>query len=340
MQDYIKLKQQLEILWQEVERMERENPEPGPGGTSDYTELTNKPSINGVELNGNKTLTQLGIASAASLSSLISQFDDLFAIDNVSVVSDGEYPTTIDSRLTLHQPINLNNVNYYFFEETGIDYSYFAIDTSGAYPKISLAQLLKDSHRVVFYEFATDTVPTDNSDNFITSGGVAAALADKEDKITTISANGTMTNSTTISDTGVSIDIPSDGGYWQISGCITWRGSTPTEAQLRVKFGVRTSTYLMARQTNANDDGLNFMYLPVNCTIKADAYYPSDADKTIHVNVWGKTTAASGNCDVCLIARKIASGTATNNRGLKNSGDNSKDWDKEADEWNWLKDER
>lgn len=66
MQDYIKLKQQLEILWQEVERMERENPEPGPGGTSDYTELTNKPSINGVELNGNKTLTQLGIAPAAT----------------------------------------------------------------------------------------------------------------------------------------------------------------------------------------------------------------------------------------------------------------------------------
>lgn len=185
MQDYIKLKQQLEILWQEVERMERENPEPGPGGTSDYTELTNKPSINGVELNGNKTLAQLGIASAASLSSLISQFDDLFAVDNVSVVSDGEYPTTIDSRLALHQPINLNNVNYYFFEESGVDYSYFAIDTSGAYPKISLAQLLKDSHRVVFYEFATDTVPTADSDNFITSGGVYTALAGKQDTLTT-----------------------------------------------------------------------------------------------------------------------------------------------------------
>lgn len=327
--DYIKLKQQLEILWQEVERLEKENPEPGPGGTSDYTELTNKPSINSVELNGNKTLAQLGIASAASLSTLISQFDDLFAVDNVSVVSDGEYPTTIDGRLALHQPINLNNVNYYFFEESGVDYSYFAIDTSGAYPKISLAQLFKENHRVVFYEYAVDTVPTNNSDNFITSGGVYTALSgkadsssvytknevdtalsSKEDKITTITDNGTMTNSTTITNTGVSVDIPSDGGYWQISGCITWRGSTPTEAQLRVKFGIRTSTYIMARQTNANDDNLNFMYLPVNCTIKADPYYPDDADKTIHVSVWGKTSTASGNCDVCLIARKIASGTA------------------------------
>lgn len=34
----------------------------GGGGTSDYTELTNKPSINGVELVGNKTTEQLLIA--------------------------------------------------------------------------------------------------------------------------------------------------------------------------------------------------------------------------------------------------------------------------------------
>ena len=66
MQDFIKLKQQLEILWAEVLRLERESPEPGPGGTTNYNELSNKPSINGVELNGNKTLTQLGIAPAAT----------------------------------------------------------------------------------------------------------------------------------------------------------------------------------------------------------------------------------------------------------------------------------
>lgn len=33
----------------------------GSGGTSNYTELSNKPKINNVELNGNKTLEQLGI---------------------------------------------------------------------------------------------------------------------------------------------------------------------------------------------------------------------------------------------------------------------------------------
>lgn len=33
----------------------------GEGGTSDYTKLTNKPSINGIELNGNKSLDDLNI---------------------------------------------------------------------------------------------------------------------------------------------------------------------------------------------------------------------------------------------------------------------------------------
>ena len=33
----------------------------GGGGSSDYNDLSNKPSINSVELSGNKTLSQLGI---------------------------------------------------------------------------------------------------------------------------------------------------------------------------------------------------------------------------------------------------------------------------------------
>ena len=39
----------------------------GTGGTTDYTELENKPSINGVTLSGNKTASDLGLISAASL---------------------------------------------------------------------------------------------------------------------------------------------------------------------------------------------------------------------------------------------------------------------------------
>lgn len=38
----------------------------GSGGTSDYSQLSNKPSINGVELSGNKTNSQLGIPTKTS----------------------------------------------------------------------------------------------------------------------------------------------------------------------------------------------------------------------------------------------------------------------------------
>ena len=39
----------------------------GSGGTSDYTDLTNKPQINSVTLSGNKSLSDLGIAAAADI---------------------------------------------------------------------------------------------------------------------------------------------------------------------------------------------------------------------------------------------------------------------------------
>lgn len=135
---------------------------------------------------------------------------------------------------------------------------------------------------------------------------VNTALASKQNAITTLTDTGTMTNDTIIADTGVGVDIPADGGIWEVAGCITWRGSTPTEAQLRVRFGARSTVYIAARVTNANDDSLNFMYLSPTFTIKADAYHPDDADKTIHVNVWGKTSVATGSSDVMIIARKIS----------------------------------
>ncbi len=41
------------------------------GGTTDYTDLTNKPSINSVTLSGNKTAADLSLASAADVAAKI-----------------------------------------------------------------------------------------------------------------------------------------------------------------------------------------------------------------------------------------------------------------------------
>ena len=45
----------------------------GTEGTTDYTQLSNKPKINNVELNGNKTLSELGAVSYTHLSAIYSQ---------------------------------------------------------------------------------------------------------------------------------------------------------------------------------------------------------------------------------------------------------------------------
>lgn len=49
----------------------------GGGGSTDYADLTNKPKINNVELSGNKSLENLGIASDADLETLSESVNDL-----------------------------------------------------------------------------------------------------------------------------------------------------------------------------------------------------------------------------------------------------------------------
>lgn len=46
----------------------------GGGGTSDYSQLTNKPSVNGVTLSGNKTSADLGISGAEDVSAIVNVY--------------------------------------------------------------------------------------------------------------------------------------------------------------------------------------------------------------------------------------------------------------------------
>lgn len=66
----------------------------GGGGTSDYSRLTNKPSINSVELNGNKSLADLGIQPSGSyaLSS------DLTAEETARQNADSALQTAINGK--------------------------------------------------------------------------------------------------------------------------------------------------------------------------------------------------------------------------------------------------
>ena len=61
----------------------------GGGGSTDYADLTNKPKINNVELSGNKSLGDLGIASKNDLDTLsdnVGDLSELTTTDKTSIV--------------------------------------------------------------------------------------------------------------------------------------------------------------------------------------------------------------------------------------------------------------
>lgn len=88
----------------------------GGGGTSNYDDLTNKPKINGVELNGNKTTADLGIEEGTTdytelnnkpkingveiMGDLTSDDLNIKAGDNAVYLTQAEYDALPDSKLT------------------------------------------------------------------------------------------------------------------------------------------------------------------------------------------------------------------------------------------------
>ena len=141
----------LEILWQEVERLEAESGG-GGGGTGNYNDLTNKPKINSVTLSGNKSLEDLGIASASDLSGKANS-SDVYAKTEVYTKSEtaGEITGAI------------------------MDLDVTSIGGSTKYIK-----LVGQADGLVTAEAGNiDSSPTNSSTNPVQSGGVYTALSSK-----------------------------------------------------------------------------------------------------------------------------------------------------------------
>lgn len=72
----------------------------GGGGTTDYSDLTSKPQINSVTLEGNKTAAQLGLATATEVSSKQDAISDLSTIRSGSAAgATAVQPATLTSAL-------------------------------------------------------------------------------------------------------------------------------------------------------------------------------------------------------------------------------------------------
>ena len=69
------------------------------GGTSDYADLTNKPQINGVELSGNKTASQLGMANSNTFQGTIAEWNQLSTAEK-KAYDHASIPDSIDGGVT------------------------------------------------------------------------------------------------------------------------------------------------------------------------------------------------------------------------------------------------
>lgn len=142
------IRQRLEILYQMVDELEAGGGG-GGGGTTNYNNLTNKPAIEGQQLVGNKTASDLGLATTSELNG---------KVDKV----------TGSSLMTTAQANKLEGI------EAGAEVN---VQADWNQANSSADDYIKNKPTLgAAAEKNVDTVPTDGSSNLITSGAVYDAV--------------------------------------------------------------------------------------------------------------------------------------------------------------------
>ena len=112
----------------------------GGGGTSDYSQLTNKPSINGVTLSGNKTSADLGIGGDADIRIINAQSPTADDLQEASKLINDLYELYTNNKPIniLVYTVNLNKIKYfealpksYYITNKWNSFSFYATTVTG-----------------------------------------------------------------------------------------------------------------------------------------------------------------------------------------------------------------
>lgn len=142
------IKQRLEILYQLVNELESGGGG-GGGGTTNYNDLSNKPAIEGQQLVGNKTASDLGLATTSQLNGKVDKVEG-------------------SSLMTSAQATKLEGI------EAGAEVN---VQADWNQANSSADDYIKNKPTLgTAAERGVDTVPTDDSTNLITSGAVYDAI--------------------------------------------------------------------------------------------------------------------------------------------------------------------
>lgn len=162
------MRQRLEILYQMVNELEESG---GGSGGDSYTKAQTDRLL-GYKADKSSTYTKTEVNSLLNGKANTSDVNELFATDDITISEGQTLSSDLSDWLRLHKPLNINGTEFYFSEESGVDYVYKAIDEVGLLPKFITLQIMKSNLQVHFYDIETDVVPADNSINLITSGAV------------------------------------------------------------------------------------------------------------------------------------------------------------------------
>jgi hypothetical protein len=156
------VKQRLEILYQIVEELERQGGGGGQGGTDDYTELTNKPRINDITLVGNKSLTDLGIASAAALND---------KADKSTTYTKTQVDTALTAKADKSTTYTKTETQSYVQGE--ITGAINDLDHTSVGGSTKVITTISQANGIINATAAdTDTIPTANSNRLVRSQGI------------------------------------------------------------------------------------------------------------------------------------------------------------------------
>ena len=187
----------------------------GPGGTTDYTQLTNKPQINSVTLTGNKSLSDLGIATS---------FDTLTDsdINNPAVGQTLQYNGTgwenvyasispiTPATLASLQDVAISSVqNKQILQYDGTAAKWENEDLPTIPTKVS--ELTNDSGFITISSVPTKVSELTNDSGYITISSVPTKVSELTNDSGFITISSVPTTLPALQD--VTIDNPSNGDY-------------------------------------------------------------------------------------------------------------------------------
>ena len=231
--------------------------EAGGGGTSDYTDLTNKPQINGVTLSGNKTSSDLGLPTTADIESAVDDWldenitnPDSPPLDRSLSSASSAAPADIVGKQDAAMPQHTRTpVLAFTSKKTWIDNNGVAVFTDNSTSNYRASNAVEVRPREdVTLTFVASKHGNSSNHTLIVTDSEYNILQSYDDKAANL---GTVT---------LSFTVPPTGKYFMIN---QWASAQPTDFTITYYYEVAKKEYVDEFNTRINNlEDNDFKWMP------------------------------------------------------------------------------